>query len=417
VVPLVTAFFCRGDGTAAGAVAPGTRPPVSISQTLQLIEDQPMVADWPVFFGPAFPNIDFLNRDLVVAAVGDYQLIIRHFDGKWNEVAAPVSPGRYGALVEIRFANGAVATRRITLFKAPHTYVPAKDPYRVLVTLPAPLGLPADTLRREQWNISNFVSDTLDETYNSYSNDAVLIAALADLAADPARWHGFSSWKINRDWWAGLSDKLGTLRGYPRVVALPAGYDLLPAARWPLILFLHGSGNRGDDLARVKDEGPLAYAKEGHLPFIIAVPLCPAGEQWQALLLARLLDELEAKYRIDPRRIYVTGVSMGGFGTFDFAASYPDRVAAIAPIAGGENPAIAERLKHIPAWIFHGGEDSAVPARYSVDIANEMKRIGAPVVLSLYPTWGHGGWTGSRWGRVPYREPDLYAWFLRYSRP
>jgi len=417
MVPLLAALVGRGIDAAAAAGAPDSGQPVSVSQTLQLTEDQPVVADWPVFFGPAFPNIDFLNRDLVVAAVGDYQLNIRHFDGKWNEVAAPLSPGRYGALVEIRFANGAVATRRITLFKAPHTYVPAKDPYRVLVTLPAPLGLPADALRREQWNISDFVGRTLDETYNSYSNDAVLIAALADLAVDPVRWHGLSYRVIDGDWWTGLSAKLGTLRDYPRVVALPEGYDRQPATRWPLILFLHGSGNRGDDLARVRDEGPLAYAKEGHLPFIIAVPLCPAGEYWQPILLARLLDQLEAAYRIDARRIYVTGVSMGGYGTFAFAGSYPDRVTAIAPIAGGENPAIAERLKHIPAWIFHGGEDSAVPARYSVDIANAMKRIGAPVVLSLYPTWGHGGWTGSRWGRVPYREPDLYAWFLRYSRP
>lgn len=385
--------------------------------SLKLVQDQPFLAHWPVFFGPTFPKVDFLNPDLVAAGAGPYTLNVRYFDAAYNEVKLPSAAGRYGALAKIHFANGATATRRVTLYHTPGKYVPALDPYRVVVTLPASLGLPSDIGTKEPWNISDFAGKGLDDTYNPHRNDAVLIAALHDQAADPARWHGFFHWQVDVGWWRGLAEKLGTSEDYQRVIAVPEGYDQKPDAKWPLIIFLHGSGNRGDDLARVNNEGPLAYAKEGHLPFIIAVPLCPDDATWDPVLLSRMLDQLEAKYRVDPKRIYVTGVSMGGYGTFFFAGSYPNRIAAIAPLAGGANPTIAERLKHTPTWIFHGGEDSAVPARYSLDVAAEMKRIGAPVVLSYYKDWGHGGWVGSRWGKVPYQEPDLYAWFLKQALP
>lgn len=416
VLPLL-ASICAGEPAPASAISPDAKSAITISTSLKLIHDQPFLANWPVFFGPTFPTVDFLNRDLVTAGAGPYTLNVRYFDAAYNEVKLPGAAGRYGALVEIHFASGASATRRVTLYHTPGKYVPALDPYRVLVTLPASLGLPADIGRKEQWMISDFAGRMLDSTYNPHRNDAVLIAALHDLAADPARFHGFTYRWIDGDWWLGLFDKLGTSRDYERVVGLPEGYDQKPDTQWPLIIYLHGSGYRGGDLATLNNEGPLAYLKEGHLPFIVAVPMCPDDERWHPVLLARLLDKLEATYRIDRKRIYVTGVSLGGFGTFDFAGAYPDRIAAIAPIAGEANPAIAERLKHTPTWIFHGGEDSAVPARYSVDVAEEMKRIGAPVVLSLYKDWGHGGWTGSRWKNVPYREPELYAWFLKYSRP
>ncbi len=384
--------------------------------TWKLLLDQPMVTNWPVFFGPQFPKPDFQNPALVTAGAGPYVLHIRYFNGAYEEVTEPGKPGRYGALVEARFANGATVTRRVTLF---HTtrYIPAEDPFRVQVTgFPATLGLPADMLQRERWNVNEFPARILDDTYNPHRNNAVWIAALSDVAANPSL-HGLHYLRIDADWWLGLAEKLGTLRDYQRVVATPEDYGEKPDAKWPLIIYLHGSGSRGDNVDEVRNEGPLAYMQEGHLPFIVCVPLCPDDQRWQPRLLARLLDELERNYRIDPKRVYVAGCSMGGGGTFDFASEYPNRIAAIAPIAGWVNADAAERLQRTPTWIFHGAKDSAVPAFYSVDFAEAMKRLGAPVKLSLFPDKGHGGWPGSRWGKVPFQEPDLYEWFLKHSLP
>lgn len=396
---------------------PAALKPDPVGSTLKVIHEQPEVANWPVFFGPTFPKIDFLNRDLVVAACGPYELDIRFFDAKWREVTAPATAGRYGAIVTAKFGNGAVEMREQTLYHTPGKYVPALDPYRLQVTLPPSLGLPAETGEQERWMVSDFARHGLDDTYNPHRNSAKLIAALADAMADPVRWHGHTFYTIDGEWWLTLHEKLGTAKDYERVVGLPEDYDKKPDAKWPLIIYLHGSGIRHGDLKTLASEGPLPYMKEGHLPFVVAVPMCPDEQLWQPRHLAKLLDQLEKDYRIDPKRVYVTGVSLGGYGTLAFAGMYPERIAAIAPVAGGASPEIATRLGKMPAWIFHGGEDSAVPAYYSLGVADAMKRAGAPVVLSYYKDWGHGGWTGSRWGKVPFQEPALYEWFLKYSLP
>jgi predicted peptidase len=174
---------------------------------------------------------------------------------------------------------------------------------------------------------------------------------------------------------------------------------------------LHGSGERGADLNKIKNKGPLDYINKGHpLPFIVITPQCPSDEWWDSARLVRLIDQVAAANRVDPKRIYVTGLSMGGFGSFDLAASYPDKFAAIAPLSGGENPAIAERLKKMPTWIFHGDEDGVVPARYSVDIFHAMQKLGAPVKLTVYPGVGHSGWD------TTYDDPEFYAWLLQHSK-
>jgi predicted peptidase len=101
---------------------------------------------------------------------------------------------------------------------------------------------------------------------------------------------------------------------------------------------------------------------------------------------------------------------MGGYGTFELAARYPDTFAAIAPLSGGANPEIAPRLKKMPAWIFHGAEDDVVPTLYSTNVAAAMQKAGAPVKLTVYPGVGHGDWDKT------YSDPALYAWFLEHSK-
>lgn len=199
--------------------------------------------------------------------------------------------------------------------------------------------------------------------------------------------------------------------GYPHLVCLPSDYATEPGNRWPMILFLHGSGERGNDISKIKDQGPQGFINQGHaLPFIIVSPLLPAGEEWSPERLLRLIEDMEQTYRVDPRRIYVTGLSLGGRGTYDVAAGYPRKIAAIAALSAREYPEIADRLKTVPVWIFHGADDDVVPARYSREIARRLKQDGAEFKLTIYAGVGHGGWDKI------YANPDLYAWFLQHSR-
>jgi predicted peptidase len=143
---------------------------------------------------------------------------------------------------------------------------------------------------------------------------------------------------------------------------------------------------------------------------IIIEPQCPDDEYWDPVRLARLLDQVAAQKRVDPKRLYVTGLSMGGYGTLEFAATYPQRVAAIASLSGGEDPALAPRLKAIPSWFFHGTEDDTVAPSMSIDLAHALQKLGAPTELTLYPGVGHGKWD------MTYNHPALYSWFLSQSK-
>jgi len=396
------------EGTPLSAVI---KMPDLAKQRLNLLKRLPMVASPSIFDTNGFPKIDFLNKELVEAAIGSYALNTRFFDANWNEVTAAKAPGRYGALVEFHSEDGTTFTRNLTLFKTPQPYAPMKDPYSVTVKFPAAFGLPADVLAKEQWNIDNWTGRTLQDLVHHDPDWAVLVAGLHDLAANPAKWHGFTAWTIDDLWWAELHKRLGEDQEYAHLTYLPEAYDQDKKKMWPLILFLHGSGERGTDLDKVKGQGPQGYINKGHsLPFIVVTPQCPLEEWWDPARLNHLLEEVEAQYRVDPKRIYVTGLSMGGYGSFDLAATYPDKIAAIAPLSGGASPDIADRLKKMPTWIFHGSDDAVVPARYSTDVAHAMQKEGNPAKLTIYPGVGHGGWN------VTYADPALYAWFLEHSK-
>lgn len=407
---LLVAFVTFGAAGVLFAQSQEGRPELTKDQCEELVRHQSIVADPGIFSAETFPKIDFLNKDLVKAALGPYALNVRYFDAAYNELQKPAAPGRYGAWVEVHFPNGVSDTRQLTLFKSAMPYKPRKDPFRVQADLPAAFAVPPQVVEREQWNVQDFINGVFGQAYHQDDEYAVLTAALHDLGADPARWHGFGYWHIDDAWWTGLETKLGIFREYQRLVRVPADYEKTPDKQWPLILFLHGSGERGDDLDKVKDQGPLGYINAGHpLPFVVVAPQCPRREWWNPERLKSLIDQIQASYRIDPKRIYVTGLSMGGYATFDLAAVYPQLAAAIAPLSGGENPEIAERLKGIPTWIFHGADDDVVPARYSIDIADRMKALGLDVKLTIYPGVGHGGWD------KVYGDPALYDWFLQHS--
>ncbi len=126
--------------------------------------------------------------------------------------------------------------------------------------------------------------------------------------------------------------------------------------------------------------------------------------------LLPLLDEIVAKYRIDQDRIYLTGLSMGGFGAWALTAYAPDRFAAIVPICGGGEALSARRLTHLPVWVFHGAKDPIVPLKRSEEMVDALTKLKGDVKLTIYPEAGHDSWTAA------YENPELYDWLLQQKR-
>ncbi len=190
---------------------------------------------------------------------------------------------------------------------------------------------------------------------------------------------------------------------------LPKDYDRKDS--WPLMLFLHGAGERGDDLELVKKHGPPKLVEQGkQFPFIVVSPQCPKGRWWQTQELSALVDEIVGKYGVDEDRIYVTGLSMGGFGTWALAAYTPNRFAAIAPICGGGEAYWTKDFAHVPTWAFHGGKDSLVPPERSERMVAALNKHGGEAKLTVYPKAAHDSWTET------YANPEFYEWLLQQKR-
>jgi len=201
---------------------------------------------------------------------------------------------------------------------------------------------------------------------------------------------------------------------------LPKGYPGMKGQRWPLMLFLHGAGERGTDIQLAAVHGPLKQVKQGEeFPFIIVAPQCAAGELWHNEPLLQLLNHVETKFAVDTNRIYLTGISMGGYGTWQLGLQHPERFAAMVPICGGANMIDVilgtrdkgKTLKRLPVWAFHGGKDNVVPPEESERLVAQLKKMGVKEVkLTVYPEANHDSWTET------YKNPELYEWLLKQSR-
>jgi predicted peptidase len=206
---------------------------------------------------------------------------------------------------------------------------------------------------------------------------------------------------------------------------LPRDYKTNRTEHWPLLLFLHGAGERGTNVWRTDIHGPSHYiAAHPDFPFIVVTPLCPSNQVWSQEVLTGLLDESVKKYRVDTNRVYLTGLSMGGFGSWDLALSCPERFAAVIPIAGGGDdlPVILARtgfaasgnvaaLKSLAFWVFHGAQDTVVEPGESGRMVESLRRLGvAEVKLTVYPDATHNSWERT------YNNPEIYDWLLRHKR-
>jgi predicted peptidase len=215
-------------------------------------------------------------------------------------------------------------------------------------------------------------------------------------------------WKVNRS---------GELK---YLLYLPTNYKPGSTERWPLMLFLHGAGERGTDIQRAAIHGPMSLAKQGtNFPFIIVAPQCPENQIWENEPLLQLLDGMEKKYAVDSKRIYLTGLSMGGYGTWKLGLAHPERFAALVPICGGGNMIDVilgpgdkgAPLKSLPIWAFHGAKDDVVPLSESERMVAQLKKLGVKEVkLTVYPEAKHDSW------KEAYQSPELYEWLLKQSR-
>lgn len=155
---------------------------------------------------------------------------------------------------------------------------------------------------------------------------------------------------------------------------------------------------------------PKLIAGGEDFPFIVISPQAPKGRWWQPAELIALLDDVAAKYNIDEDRVYCTGLSMGGFGTWALGHHAPDRFAALAPICGGGEKYWADRFAHVPVWAFHGAKDSGVPLQRSEQMVEALKKSGGSPKLTVYPDAGHDSWTET------YANPAFYQWLLEQRR-
>lgn len=180
----------------------------------------------------------------------------------------------------------------------------------------------------------------------------------------------------------------------------------------PLIVFLHGSGERGTDIEKVKAWGPPAIVeKNPDFPFMVVSPQLADGEAWHALALKGMLDEVLAKYNVDKRRVYLTGLSLGGYGAWDLASRYPNYFAAVAPICGGGITRSVGSMAAIPTWVFHGKKDTAVPEEESARMVEALKAAGGNVKYTMLPEAGHiDAWVHA------YGEAGLFEWFLEQRK-
>ena len=205
-----------------------------------------------------------------------------------------------------------------------------------------------------------------------------------------------------------------------------------PGKTYPLVLFLHGAGERGDNNAAQLTHGSALFTKAENrekFPAYVIFPQCPNNKRWVEVdwsakashtspkepsdsmrLTKQMLDEFLKANPVDTNRIYVTGLSMGGFGAWDFAQRYPEIVAAAAPICGGADSDTAAKIKHIPIWVFHGSADTAVWPERSRIMVDELKKVNGTVRYSEYQNVGHNSWTRA------FAEPEFLTWMFAQKR-
>lgn len=198
--------------------------------------------------------------------------------------------------------------------------------------------------------------------------------------------------------------------GYPFILSKPKGY--VKGQSMPLIVFLHGKSLSGDSLEKLKSYGTIAAITKGkHIPALVIAPQTPEGEGWVPAKVMRLINHVKRIASVDTNRIYVTGMSMGGYGTFRFVAAYPHIVAAAVPMAGGGDLHGAKNLSTVPLWVLHGKKDVDVPFIQSSKMVTAIAKCDSTkCIFTPFPKLGHEEFTQM------FEKDELYEWLLAHKR-
>ncbi len=198
---------------------------------------------------------------------------------------------------------------------------------------------------------------------------------------------------------------------YEYLIYLPKKYST-SEKKYPLVIYLHGGSQTGNDLNKLKAYGPPKLVNEGQgFEFLIVSPQCPDGKYWSTdNWFDPLYLELVNKYRIDTNRIYLTGISMGGYGTWQTAVAHPDRFAAIAPLCGGcDDSTLICQIKDVPVWTFHGTSDNIIPIDETEKLVKRLDECNGNVKFTKLENEGHGI-------QYLYEKKDIYDWFLKHHK-
>ena len=264
--------------------------------------------------------------------------------------------------------------------------------------------------------------DMLQMTHLGVAAMMVLAAALVARAADdvPPAMTGLFEARV-------YADGTGETLGYRMMK--PKNYDA--AKKYPLVLFLHGAGERGSDNVAQLKHGMAVFSSDefqAKNPALIIVPQVPPNQKWSDTdwskltnslpekpsrnmrLAMELVDAMQKEFSIDPDRLYITGISMGGYGTWDAISRWPGKFAAAVPICGGGDEKQAAKLTKLPIWCFHGDKDPAVPVVRSRNMIAAIKAAGGDPKYTEYPGVGHNSWDNA------YADPALYDWLFAQKR-
>ena len=366
-----------------------------------------------VFSETQFPWGYLVDGRVIKRCLFPVAVTTHFYDAQYNEVTEADQPGRYGAVVKIAFLGGTVKYRYITLYRTPELVHWGDGPATVTAQLPPGIGVDPQVLAKQGVQIGNAIKWSFFGEGDVSPDLAMILAGLHETSPDapPAVLRDYVE---SRDvaWWFGLRQRLGLIEQYPHLVDLPEGYDADPAKKWPLILFLHGGSQTGRDLSLLRQGGlPYEIAMGRKIPAIVVSPQTPAAQDWNARVLNLLLDDVIAKYRVDPDRVYVAGQSMGGDEAWELTTLYPERFAAMVEIAGEGDPADVARLKDIPIWTFQGAKDVVVAPINATTMVDAVRKAGGHDHLTLFPDADHGqSWT------LAFKTDALYTWLLAQKR-
>lgn len=358
-----------------------------------------------VFEGVRFPKPEFAQPAAVEDLIGRYILRTTYYDAAYNAVTEAARPGRYGAVVEVQSANGPVTRRFVTLFRQKD-----KVPWKTLEwpgALPPGMGIEAVVASEHADLVGVFAKAQFQEGLRRDPASAVLLAGLSVTVPGTQFVKRTNVEAMDKAWWYGLKSKLGLLTPLRYHLYVPEAAAREPQRRWPTFLWLHGSSTPWEKAAKTE---LIAHARGTQdFPYIVIAPNCPINERWDPLAIRDLLADLQTKVPIDPDRVFLSGTSMGGYGTWATATAFPELFAAAIPLCGGGDPEDVGRIKGLPIWVFHGTSDTVVPIARSEEMVAALRKVGGRVRFSTLDC-GHDP------GRLVFTDPALYEWLAGQVR-